>query len=137
MSATSTPGQPPLDVLPAEARYATAAMLWVVEMMFAAGLSAQRQSANASVLTGLGATAGRYSGPVRVVMGEHEFDKIQAGDVLVCPITSPVWSMLFSRIGAGRGSPLAQPAGGGLGSGEQLQVYPQRVIRRLGAPISG
>jgi pyruvate,water dikinase len=37
---------------------------------------------------------------VRVVLGEHEFDKIRAGDVLVCPITSPVWSVLFPSVGA-------------------------------------
>lgn len=33
-------------------------------------------------------------------MDESEFGKLQAGDVLVCPITSPVWSMLFPSIGA-------------------------------------
>ncbi|CAN5781641.1 PEP/pyruvate-binding domain-containing protein [soil metagenome] len=116
------PAQPPVGVLPAEARYATTAMLWVVEMMFAAGLSAQRQSADTSALTGLGASAGRYSGPVRVVMGEHEFDKIQAGDVLVCPITSPVWSVLFSRIGA-----LVTDSGG-------ILSHPAIIAREYGTP---
>ena len=33
-------------------------------------------------------------------MDESEFGKIQAGDVLVCPITSPVWSVLFPSVGA-------------------------------------
>ena len=33
-------------------------------------------------------------------MGEAEFHKVQAGDVLVCPVTSPVWSLLFLSIGA-------------------------------------
>ena len=28
-------------------------------------------------------------------MDESEFDKLRPGDVLVCPITSPVWSVLF------------------------------------------
>ena len=44
--------------------------------------------------------AGCYTGPVRVVMGEHEFGKLRAGDVLVCPVTSPVWSVLFPSVGA-------------------------------------
>ena len=33
-------------------------------------------------------------------MGEAEFQKVQAGDVLVCPVTSPVWSLFFPSIGA-------------------------------------
>ena len=33
-------------------------------------------------------------------MSEAEFGKLQPGDVLVCPITSPVWSVLFPSIGA-------------------------------------
>jgi pyruvate,water dikinase len=37
---------------------------------------------------------------VRVIRNEGEFGKIRAGDVLVCPITSPVWSVLFASVGA-------------------------------------
>ncbi|MGH3693784.1 MAG: PEP-utilizing enzyme [Pseudonocardiaceae bacterium] len=33
-------------------------------------------------------------------MNEHEFGKLRPGDVLVCPITSPVWSVLFPNVGA-------------------------------------
>ncbi len=33
-------------------------------------------------------------------MDEHDFDKLRPGDVLVCPITSPVWSVLFPITGA-------------------------------------
>ena len=35
-----------------------------------------------------------------MVTTESEFDKLQAGDVLVCPSTSPVWSVLFPSVGA-------------------------------------
>jgi pyruvate,water dikinase len=94
------PNQPPLKVLPPQARNAMEVALWNVELMFAAARSAQRQSPEAATLSGIAASPGRYTGTVRVVAGEHEFDKIQAGDVLVCPVTSPVWSVLFSRIGA-------------------------------------
>ena len=51
-------------------------------------------------LEGIAASANRYTGPVRVIRSEAEFDKIRAGDVLVCPITSPVWSVLFPSVGA-------------------------------------
>jgi len=31
---------------------------------------------------------------------ESQFHKIQVGDVMVCPMTSPVWSVLFPSVGA-------------------------------------
>jgi pyruvate,water dikinase len=45
------------------------------------------------------ASASRYTGTIRVIMDESEFDKLRPGDVLVCPITSPVWSVLFPSVG--------------------------------------
>lgn len=51
-------------------------------------------------LTGIPASAGQYTGPVRVILDENQFHKIQPGDVMVCPMTSPVWSVLFPSIGA-------------------------------------
>jgi len=33
-------------------------------------------------------------------MSESEFNKIQAGAVLVCPDTAPPWSILFPSVGA-------------------------------------
>jgi pyruvate,water dikinase len=35
-----------------------------------------------------------------VILSEGEFGRLRAGDVLVCPITSPVWSMVFPTVGA-------------------------------------
>jgi phosphoenolpyruvate synthase/pyruvate phosphate dikinase len=46
-------------------------------------------------------------------MDESEFHRLQSGDVLVCPITSPVWSVLFPSIGAlvtDTGGVLSHPA---------------------------
>jgi phosphohistidine swiveling domain-containing protein len=116
------PGQLPLTVLPSEERTVMGAMLWVVDLIFAAARSAQRQSADATTITGIAASPGRYTGTVRVVAGEHEFDKIQAGDVLVCPVTSPVWSVLFSRIGG-----LITDTGGVLS-------HPAIIAREYGVP---
>jgi phosphohistidine swiveling domain-containing protein len=116
------PNQPPLKVLPPEARNAMEVALWNVELMFAAARSAQRQSPEAATLSGIAASPGRYTGAVRVVAGEHEFEKIQAGDVLVCPVTSPVWSVLFSRIGA-----LITDSGG-------ILSHPAIIAREFGIP---
>jgi pyruvate,water dikinase len=33
-------------------------------------------------------------------MDEVEFDRLEVGDVVVCPITSPVWSVVFPSVGA-------------------------------------
>jgi pyruvate,water dikinase len=74
-------------------------LLWAMGHIFAAEQS-QRSQDEGKLLRGLPASAGRYTGPVRIVMGEAEFGKVQAGDVLVCPVTSPVWSVLFPSIGA-------------------------------------
>jgi len=64
-------------------------------------------------VVGLGVSPGTYEGPARVVLDESDFEKIKPGDVLVCPITSPVWSMVFPAIGAlvcDSGGPLSHPA---------------------------
>jgi pyruvate,water dikinase len=56
---------------------------------------------------------GAYEGTARVVLDESELDRIEPGDVLVCPITSPVWSMVFPALGAlvcDSGGPLSHPA---------------------------
>jgi pyruvate,water dikinase len=93
-------GPPPsFRSLPPEARLAMEALLWMVDRIYAAEQSQRPQAAGGGV-RGAPASAGQYTGPVRVVLDESEFDKLQAGDVLVCPITSPVWSVLFPSVGA-------------------------------------
>ena len=94
------PASPVLDSLPPEARFATEAMLWDFERLYESGASGRRQAASTGTLTGVAASAGRYTGTVRVIMDESGFGKLRAGDVLVCPITSPVWSVLFPSVGA-------------------------------------
>ena len=51
-------------------------------------------------LAGVPGSIGRYTGPVRVIRNESEFDRLRPGDVLVCPTTSPAWSILFASAGA-------------------------------------
>ena len=64
-------------------------------------------------MRGLAASPGTYTGFVRVLHSEADFDRIHPGDVLVCPITAPPWSMLFPNVGAlvtDWGSLLSHPA---------------------------
>lgn len=93
------PAPPSFAGLPKEAREVHEAVLWTVERVFAATAS-QRTQTDGSALNGIAASAGTYTGPIRVIRDETEFGKIQPGDVLVCPITSPVWSILFASVGA-------------------------------------
>jgi pyruvate,water dikinase len=90
---------PGLDELPPEARFVTQALLWLFERSGHYAQSARPQSAG-SRLTGIPASGGTYTGPARVLMSEADFEKLQPGDVLVCPITSPAWSVLFPNVGA-------------------------------------
>jgi len=40
------------------------------------------------------------SGPVRIVRRHDDFDRVQPGDILVCPVTAPAWTPLFGTIAA-------------------------------------
>ncbi|HET8580261.1 MAG TPA: PEP-utilizing enzyme [Nitrospiraceae bacterium] len=94
------PGPPlPFDAFPREAKFLMEAMLWAMKLVFSPDHAGHRQ-ADAPMLHGIAASPGVYTGTVRIIMNEAEFDKLQPGDVLVCPITSPVWSVLFPSVGA-------------------------------------
>jgi pyruvate,water dikinase len=67
----------------------------------------------AGTLRGLAASAGRYTGPARVIRDVTEFGKLRRGDVLVCPETTAQWAVLFPSVGAlvtDKGSILSHPA---------------------------
>jgi pyruvate,water dikinase len=53
-----------------------------------------------ALVSGSPASAGRASGPVRVIRGPDEFPDFQPGEVLVAPWTAPAWTPLFSRAAA-------------------------------------
>jgi rifampicin phosphotransferase len=95
------PGVPPSSrVLPREARFAMEALQWAMLERILAPQASQQVQVVDDRLCGIAASAGTHTGSVRVVMDETDFGKVQAGDVLVCLITSPVWSVLFPSIGA-------------------------------------
>jgi pyruvate,water dikinase len=111
-------GEPPFKLLPPEARFVNEAVVWGFGQFF--GTTAHTGSP--SMVTGSPASAGRYSGLVRVVMGEHDFAKIRPGDVVVCPATSPAWSVVFPSIGA-----LVADSGG-------ILSHPAIIAREHGIP---
>jgi phosphohistidine swiveling domain-containing protein len=107
------PGPPPsFAVLTAEARFAHEAFLWYTDRIFAMD-HVTPPATTAAVPQGVGASPGQYTGSVRRIMTESEFGAFEPGEVLVCPVTSPAWSVLFSRVGAlitDNGGILSHPA---------------------------
>ena len=90
-------GEPPFNLLPDPARLVNNAMMWGLAQFFG---ERRLPTSDDSIVSGTAASSGRYTGKVRVIMGEHEFTKIQPGDVVVCPVTSPAWSVVFPSMGA-------------------------------------
>jgi rifampicin phosphotransferase len=83
---------------------------------------ADPEAAAGTTLSGVAAAPGTYEGPARVVLDESGLDRIEPGDVLVCPITSPVWSMVFPSLGG-----LVCDAGG-------ILSHPAIIAREFGIP---
>ena len=53
-----------------------------------------------SKLAGVSGSAGMATGKVRIVRSAEEFDRLQQGEVLVCPYTDPEWTPLFTLAAA-------------------------------------
>ncbi|MQB01364.1 MAG: hypothetical protein GEU78_13910 [Actinobacteria bacterium] len=111
-------GEPPFDLLPPAARLVNQAVLWGSTQFF----GEPKRASDTATVVGTPASAGRYKGAARVVMGEHEFEKIRAGDVVVCPTTSPAWSVVFPSMGA-----LVTDSGG-------ILSHPAIIAREHGIP---
>jgi pyruvate,water dikinase len=71
-------------------------MLWQLDLR----TLPERPDGDGSVIAGLAGSPGRHTGTVRVIRDESEFGRLGPGEVLVCPITSPAWSVLFTQAGA-------------------------------------
>lgn len=57
-------------------------------------------SRDPDVITGTGASPGTVQGRAKVVFSLAEASKVQPGDVLVCEMTMPPWTPLFSTVSA-------------------------------------
>ena len=116
------PPAPPLEVLPPATKLAMEVVMYSLQRVFEPERSSHREERGASEIRGIAASKGVYTGTARVLLGEEHFDKLRPGDVLVCPITSPVWSILFAKVGA-----LVTDSGGVLS-------HPAIIAREYGIP---
>jgi rifampicin phosphotransferase len=105
------PVRPPaLPPLSDEAQQAVDAQRWFARLRVSpaeSGVAEERE------LCGAPASGGIYRGVARVLHSEDGFNRVQPGDVLVCPTTSPTWNILFGTIGAvvtDEGGILSHPA---------------------------
>jgi pyruvate,water dikinase len=57
-------------------------------------------STDASVLSGIAASPGVVTGRAKVVKSLDEASKLQQGDIMVCEMTLPAWTPLFSTVSA-------------------------------------
>jgi pyruvate,water dikinase len=80
------------------------------------------QKQTAGRVEGIAGSPGVVEGVARVVLNESEFDKVQAGDILVCQMTNPAWVVLFTKIAA-----LVTDAGG-------VSAHPAVLSREFGIP---
>ena len=94
------PGPPPdpsaLSALPPALCLVNAAVIQSLQLMLAPSTPQDAPDE----LRGVPGSPGRYTGTVRVVRDQTEFAKVGPGDVLVAPVTSPPWSVLFLQAGA-------------------------------------
>jgi pyruvate,water dikinase len=60
-------------------------------------VTSQAQRGQDILLSGTSGSPGLAQGPAKIVHNFSEFGKLQAGDVLVAPVTNPAWTPLFQR----------------------------------------
>lgn len=112
---------PALHRLPGPARIMTEDGLWLIDLITTVPARPGPAGATATI-KGTAAARGTARGPVRIVNDESEFDKLQAGDVLVCECTSPAWSIVFPSLSA-----VVTNSGG-------ILSHPAIVAREFGIP---
>jgi len=105
------PSPPPsIDVFPRDVMPIVGAFLWAVDN---AVRPPKIDPADDGAIRGLPASPGRATGPVRVIRTPAEFDRVRAGDIVVCTMTMAAWSPIFPIISGlitERGGPLSHPA---------------------------
>ena len=85
---------PDLRAIPEEARQINQAFMFFMSQEY------DTSEIDGEGLPGVPGSPGIYTGPVRVIRSEKEFERLNTGDVLVCRVTTPVWSVLFGTAGA-------------------------------------
>ena len=95
---------PPPTVLPRAARRAEWATRAIFENLFAGGDREPGddagRGADEPVVRGIPVHPGVYEGTARIVSHPGEFERIEQGDVLVAPSTSPYFNVVLPMLGA-------------------------------------
>lgn len=55
-----------------------------------------RSSARRGEIKGVGASPGVVRAKARIIRGEHEFERLRPGEILICQHTNPSWTPLFT-----------------------------------------
>lgn len=92
------PGDPPpVEWLPRSLRPGLKAIMAAMGNVFDEGGDGEEGSAS---LNGKGVSPGIYEGPARIIRGPEDFDKLQAGDVLITKNTSAAFNIVLPTINA-------------------------------------
>jgi pyruvate,water dikinase len=100
---------PPPEWLPPPARRIAEAMGVYIGTMWAPERSARPRT----LVSGVGASAGTYTGRARVITQPADFARVEQGDVLIARITTASYNVLLPLLGAvvtDRGGLLSHPA---------------------------
>ncbi len=117
------PPEPPMpspDPFPDAMRKMFRIFAWLDEVDFGDHVNVKSESDH--MIIGRAASAGVYKGKAKIIKSPADFDRIEAGDVMVCRITSGEWSMVFSRVRA-----LVTEEGG-------MLSHPAIIAREFGIP---
>ena len=71
-------------------------MLKQIQTLLSAALHHEEHLAP-DALVGMPGSAGRVTGTARVVRSIDELWRLQDGEILVCPVTTPAWTLAFAR----------------------------------------
>jgi len=108
---------------PQDIEWATAGgATYLVQSRPITSLAQRAEATGVPLVTGLAASKGLASGPVRVLTDAAERDQLQPGEVLVAPMTSPDWMSAIRRAAA-----LVTDGGG-------MTCHAAIVARELGVP---
>ncbi|MDA0789118.1 MAG: PEP-utilizing enzyme [Proteobacteria bacterium] len=68
-----------------------------IEQHANAAATQKLNSADDKVMSGFAVSPGRIEGEVSVIHSPADFDKMKPNTILVCPMTTPAWTQLFSH----------------------------------------
>ena len=92
---------PALGIPPEEITEPFTIMLWgIVSEKINNWLESVSEGVSSNILRGHPASPGIVEGRARLILCIDDLKKIEDGEILVCPITTPSWTIVFSRIRA-------------------------------------